>query len=113
MKKTKAEKTAFKIFPEQVWHPNIGMVNPYYKERQGFLLCWEQLKAKTVDLYLDACASYNKALQDAHDSDESYYDKIYHEGKKLAYLRVLEDLMSKSELKELMKSNGKHKNVIK
>lgn len=111
MKKTKAQKAALKIFPEKVWMEQIGYVNPYHKEREGFTLCWEQLKTKFVKLYKDACKSYNKALLDADTSDECYYDKIYHEGKKIAYLTVLEELMSKSELNELMKSKDEDEEV--
>ncbi len=102
MKKTKAQKAALKIFPEKVWIEQIGYVNPYHKEREGFTQCWEQLKTKFVKLYIDACKDYNKALKKAHTSDDAYYDKIYYEGKKNAYLTVLEDLMSESELKNLM-----------
>jgi len=104
MKKTKAQKAALKNYPEKVWVEQIGYVNPYHQEREGFISCWEQLKSEFVILYKEACKLYNEALLVAHTSDDCYYDKIYYEGKKNAYLTVLEQLMSKSELNELMKS---------
>jgi hypothetical protein len=103
-KKTKAQKAAVNIFPEKVWMEQIGYVNPYHKEREGFTLCWEQLKTKFLKLYKDACKSYNKALQDAQISGEGRNDDTtYHEGKKNAYLVIIEELMCESELKQLMK----------
>lgn len=103
-KHSKVKSAALKKYPEKIWGGQLGYVNPYHKEREGFTLCWEQIKEKTIKLYMNACQSYNEALQDAQISGEGRNDDTtYHEGKKMAYLAILEELMSKSEIKELMK----------
>jgi hypothetical protein len=103
-KQPKVKSAALKIYPEKIWAGQLGYVNPYYKEREGFTLCWEEIKAKTIKLYINACESYNMVHQYAQTSGESENDNAtYHQGQKMAYLTILEELMSKSEIKELMK----------
>jgi hypothetical protein len=56
-KQPKVKSAALKIYPEKIWGGQLGYVNPYHKEREGFTLCWEQIKEKTIKLYMNACQS--------------------------------------------------------